>query len=182
VWLHFVLAKAGEPISADDEGFNPAAIAYFPFREHSAACTARTCPQLGPCRHCRHLATAVLLRPLAPWAPAGLNAYRPKPKNSTGVNLLSDNPADAPKKEKVGARGCEVGGGGKGLGREAGGCEVGARGWRGSEGLRGWRLRLGATSMQLSEPWGPERAACCCQGFRSCGAGVPPPPRGTLRS
>ncbi|GLC36151.1 hypothetical protein PLESTB_001375000 [Pleodorina starrii] len=29
-----------------------------------------------------------------------LNAHRPKPRNSTGVNLLSDNPTDAPKVDK----------------------------------------------------------------------------------
>ena len=26
-----------------------------------------------------------------------LNAYRPKPRNNTGVNLLSENPVDVPK-------------------------------------------------------------------------------------
>lgn len=34
---------------------------------------------------------------VCPPRPTELNSYRPRPRNTTGVNLLSDNPADMPK-------------------------------------------------------------------------------------
>ncbi|KAG2428128.1 hypothetical protein HXX76_011808 [Chlamydomonas incerta] len=58
VWLHMVLARAGDPVAPDDPAYDPAAVAYYTYQ---------------------------------------LNAYRPKPRNSTGVNLLSENPLDVPK-------------------------------------------------------------------------------------
>ncbi|PNW78427.1 hypothetical protein CHLRE_09g397900v5 [Chlamydomonas reinhardtii] len=58
VWLHMVLARAGDPVAPDDPAYDPSAVAYYTYQ---------------------------------------LNAYRPKPRNNTGVNLLSENPVDVPK-------------------------------------------------------------------------------------
>ncbi|KAG2483364.1 hypothetical protein HYH03_017763 [Edaphochlamys debaryana] len=61
VWLHLVLARAGEGLDPDEPGFDPLGLASYTFQ---------------------------------------LNSYRVRPRNSTGVNLLSDNPADIPKVDK----------------------------------------------------------------------------------
>lgn len=61
VYVHVVLAKAGEPLQPDEPGYDPLALAYY---SHP------------------------------------LNSFRQRPRNTTGVKLLSENPLDHPPEDK----------------------------------------------------------------------------------